>query len=1006
MAKFGVLGPLTIEGPPGHWPVLRGERQRALLAVLLLNAGEHVGVGALVDAIWPDSPPKSHVSNLYTYVSRLRERIDGLRVEYGPRGYRLDATADELDLLAFRAAVADGRLAARSGDLASASVHFRNALAQWRGPVLGGQHPPLLDAQVARLESERLAVFEDCVDAELSGLPPGRHGELTGELQAMITEHPLRERLAAQLMTALHRAGRQGDSLAVYQRLRATLVEQLGVEPGAEARRVHAAVLRGEDPVPRQATTTGPHWPICQLPPDIGDFAGRGGELAELSALLGEERGVPVVLISGEPGAGKSTLAVRAAHQLRAAYPDGQLFVPLSGTTSPREIGSVLTDLLGTLGVAGSAVPEDEKARAAMFRGRLTDRRVLVVLDDVAEPEQARALLPGTPGSAVLITSRRRLSALEGAYRLTLGPFSDADATTLLRALAGAARVGGAAADAARIVAACGNLPLALRIAGSRLAVRPLLPLGKLADRLEDEVRKLDELTMSDLEVRGSIGLSYRGLRPRTQQVFRRIGWCRSADLPGWAVTTLIDDEDVDTPVEELIETSLLEPVGLDATGEPRYRMHDLVKAYATGIDTAGAAVPGERMAAVRSLVAAAVYLADAAAAKLPRTVPMPDPVRLVPPRPLPEDLVTRLLERPEAWFATERANLINAVRVVCSLGWLDEALLLIDRLSVYLYLHGHHADMRAGYRTLLDAARDRGEADLAAIAAANLALLRHSRGEYEEAAVQYRECAKEFEELGDRLTHAWVSANFAHCLLGLGRAEEALRTVEHAHELYGGDGSDAWTSALIRMRGAESAALHRLGRVSDAAEIDRGTVALAGESADPCRLGPALEVLSWSLLLTGRTGEAAEAAGESVRLLRPTAARAALARSLRTRGAVHARLGDRVAAVADFEEARELAKELTDRPRELSCTRAIAASWIGEGRAARAVPVLRACVDEFRAMGGRPAAGLTLDLLGRAYEVTGDGARARAAREAARELAEPNDANAAAVRESLFALA
>ncbi|WP_290057253.1 AfsR/SARP family transcriptional regulator, partial [Amycolatopsis solani] len=404
MAHFGVLGPLAVEGAPGHWVALRGERQRTLLAVLLVNAGQYVHVDVLVEALWPGGPPKSYTSNLHTYLSRLRERIDGLRVEHGPLGYRLRVEPGELDLLVFRAAAAEGK---RAGDAVAAAAHYRRALAQWRGPVLAGLHVPRLDADVARLESERLAVFEDCVDAELTA---GRHGELTGELQAMITEHPLRERLAAQLMIALHRAGRQGDALEVYRRLRTTLIEELGVEPGAEARRVHAAVLRGEDPVPRLPP---PVWPVCQLPPDIGDFTGRDAELAELTGVLGDDRGVPLAVLSGEPGAGKSTLAVRAAHRLRARFPDGQLYVPLAG----RDIGEVLADLLRALGVPGPAVPDDVRARAAVFRGRLTDRRVLVVLDDAVDPGDVRALLPGTPGCAVLVTSRRRLSGLAGAHR-------------------------------------------------------------------------------------------------------------------------------------------------------------------------------------------------------------------------------------------------------------------------------------------------------------------------------------------------------------------------------------------------------------------------------------------------------------------------------------------------------------------------------------------------------------------------------------------------------------
>ncbi|GHG36066.1 MULTISPECIES: AfsR/SARP family transcriptional regulator [Amycolatopsis] len=970
MAHFAVLGPLAVESPPGRWAVLRGERQRTLLAVLLLNAGRHVPVDVLVEALWPDGPPKSSASNLHTYLSRLRDRIDGLHVEHGPSGYRLHVEPEELDLLVFRSAVAEGR---RTADPVAAAGHYRRALALWRGPVLAGLHVPRLDADVARLESERLAVFEDCVDAELTA---GRHGELTGELQAMITEHPLRERLAAQLMIALHRAGQQGSALEVYRRLRTTLIEELGVEPGAEARRVHAAVLRGEDPVPRLPPAV---WPVCQLPPDIGDFTGRDAELAELAEVLDAGSGVPVAVLSGEPGAGKSTLAVRAAHRLRARFPDGQLYVPLAG----RDIGEVLADLLRALGVPGPAVPDDVRARAAVFRGRLTDRRVLVVLDDAVDPEHVRTLLPGTPGCAVLVTSRRRLSGLAGAHRLALGPLSGADAAELLHRLAGA-RVARERADAERIITACARLPLALRIAGSRLAIRPHLRLGELAGRLEDEVRRLDELTVSDLAVRSSIALSYEGLRPAARRAFRLLGRCRLADLPAWAVTTLVDDPD--EAVEELVEASLLEACGADETGEGRYRMHDLVRLYAAELDDP---VPSEGL---RTVLAATLALADAAAARLPRTVPMPPPAHAAPAQPLPDSLVERLLARPEDWFAAERANL---VLLLGTLGPRD-ALLLLDRLGVYLYLHGQYADMRAAYETLLAA-----EPPLATVAEATLTLLRHARGEYEEAAARYRACAKELESQGDRRTHAWVSANLAHCLIGLGRAEEALETAAHARELFTVDGS----ADLGWVRAAESAALLRLGRIVEAREVDRAALAAARSSGDARVLGEALHGFAWSSLLTGDDPGAVAAIAESVDLLRGTMARSSLAKSLRTRGAISAATGAREDATAAFGEARELARELDERPRELSCTRALAAAWIGEGRAAQAIPVLRACLDEFREMGGKAATGLTWLVLHHAHLATADPKAAQEAAAEAAELLDPRDASAAALRRALLAL-
>ncbi|MFJ4100640.1 AfsR/SARP family transcriptional regulator [Amycolatopsis japonica] len=993
MPRFGVLGPLTIEDPPGRRTTPRGDHQRALLAVLLLNANSSVPVDALVETLWPDTPPKSYSSNLHTYVSRLRARFEGLEIERDPHGYRLVVAPADLDLLSFREAAAAGKAAARAGDPAAAAGHYRRALAEWRGPVLSGLHIPRLDADVARLESERLAAFEDCVDAELSD---GRHGELTGELQAMITEHPLRERLAAQLMIALHRAGRQADSLAVHRDLRATLVEELGVEPGAEVRRVHAAVLRGEDPVPSAKAT--PIFPICQLPPDISDLAGRESEIAKLSELLGDGAGVPVAVVTGEPGAGKSTLAVATAHRLRRSFPDGQLFVPLAGASDPRDLSDVLGDLLRALGVTGPAIPDDVEARAAVYRGRLADRRVLVVLDDAASPEQVRALLPGTPGTAVLITSRRRLSGLAGADRLPLAPLSGAEAMTLLARLAGPDRVGAERADAERIAKACGNLPLALRIAGSRLAMRPGLPLGKLAGRLEDEVSRLDELQVSDLQVRGSIALSYQALSPAARRAFRLIGRCRTLDLPAWAVTTLIDDEGADEAIDELVEASLLEATDLDATGEQRFRVHDLVRVYATELGRERE-TRAERVATVAKVSDAALCLADTAARRLPRTVPMPLSDHDVPAQPLEAELVERLLRDPGTWFSVERANLVSAVSSLCAVGWRRKALRILERLSAYLYLHSHYTDMRTSYETLRDAAHEAGDRHIAVIADANLAVLLHVRGEYERAAEGYRACSKDLAELGDLATRAWVETNLAHCLVGLGRAGESLHAATQAREM--STVEDSGTHA----RRAESAALHRLGKISEALEIDRRILAQARESADDRQLGVALQGLSWSLMLDGRQEEALATIEESVRVLRRTTAKSALAKSLRTQGAILAGAGRREGAVKAYENARRLAGALEERPRELSCTRAIAASWIGDGRADRAIPVLHRCLDEFRAMGGKPATGLTLHVLRRAYEAVGETEAAEAAGEEAKRLEVPHDANASTLVRLLLSL-
>lgn len=683
MTKFGVLGPLAIENGRGEGVQLRGERLRSLLAMLLFRANQRVSIPQLVDAIWLDLPPKSYASNLHTYVSRLRERLDGVRIDHTPNGYRLQVPPEDLDLLVFRAEADAGIRAARDGDPGRAAKHLRQALAQWRGQPLSDLRVPQLATEASWLEAERLAAQEECIDAELAS---GHHAELVGQLQSMLAENPLRERTASQLMCALHHCGQRAQALEVYRRTRTALVEELGVEPGSALRRAHAAVLNGEDRRQPASLVRASLWPVCQLPAAPADFSGREREISVLTDPA------PVTVISGEPGAGKTTLAVQVAHQLRADFPDGQLFIPLNGTTAQRDIGAVLTDVLRTLGVGAPAIPEDLQARAAAYRGMLADRRVLVVLDDATDLAQVRPLLPGVPGCAVLVTSRRKLSGLEGARRIVLGPLSDTEAGQLLGRIAGADRVKRDWVAATRIMAACGNLPLALRIAGSRLAVRPHLDLATLAYSLEDERRRLDELTVSDLEVRGSIALSYQALTPFAQDALRAIARCRNTEQPAWATTALINHPASDGIVEELVEASLLQPVRKDATGEPRYKVHDMVRLYAVEL---GAAMDSraDRVASIRGLVDASIGLADRAARELsPDALPHAD----LPPQPLPDDLIDRLLADPEEWFAAERENLVTAVESMCALGWRTEAELLTQRLAIFLHLHEHHTDLRA----------------------------------------------------------------------------------------------------------------------------------------------------------------------------------------------------------------------------------------------------------------------------------------------------------------------
>jgi DNA-binding SARP family transcriptional activator/tetratricopeptide (TPR) repeat protein len=966
--KFGVLGPLQITGRDGRWLRLRGDRQRSLLAMLLFHANERVPTERLVDALWPDIPPKSYASNLHTYVSRLRERLGDTLIDHAGPGYRLRVADGDLDLLTFRVASENGRQALKDGDPRAAARHLRHALAQWRDRPLADLTLPALDAEIARLETERLTVFEDCVEAELEA---GRHAELVGELQAAVVEHPLRERLVGQLMRALQGAGRQADALGVYRTARETLVEETGLEPGAELRTVHGEILRGDE------------WPIRQLPASIRAFTGRDDVVDELTDLLTEPDCPPVVL-TGEPGVGKSTLAIRVAHRVADEFPDGQLYAHLAGATAPRPVDDVLADLLRSLGVTGPGIPDGTHAKAAVLRSRLADRRVLLVLDDAADPGQVGPLLPGTPSTTVLVTSRRRLTGLVNAHRVTVGSLTDTEAVALLATVAGP-RVAADPVGASRIAAACGNLPLALRIAGARLVLRPQLRLATLADRLADQRRRLDELSVTDQQVRSSIALSYAALTPPAQATLRIIGAANVNNLPAWTITVQQGDVAGEEAVDELLESSLLQPAGVDACGEPRYEMHDLVLTFARERLMAedGTEVCDRASQRVLDAILAVV---DLLGRDLPAVFPAVDGGEPAPALPLPAETVARYVADPIGWFAGERTSLVDGIGRIARFGRYLVAARIFERLARYLWPRGAYSDLRVCATAVGDAARAAGDERVEVWAETVYARLLHVRGHYADAVEKYRWCAARL--TGDEPALAWVLTNLADCLTGLGVPEEALALTDRAASLSTSDSVAA----------ARSAALNRLGRPAESVRVDTGALAAARESAEPRAVARALQSLSWSLALTGELDRAASAAEEAVALLRETTDRSALARSLRTLGAIHAGRGERARALAAFAECRAIAEQINEVPRVLSSRRAIAAGWVGDGRAADAAAELRLCLAAYREMGSTSSMAITWRLLAAAHDALGEHDDADKARAEADRIADPRDANVRAL--------
>ncbi|MFI6905791.1 BTAD domain-containing putative transcriptional regulator [Nonomuraea sp. NPDC050394] len=544
---LGLLGPVRARRGPAELD-LGSPKQRLLLAALVLAEGRTLGRDQLIDVLWADDPPATARNVLRTYASRLRGVLGREALVSVGSGYRLVRVST--DLAEFERLRDAGRLP--------------EALALWRGEALADLPGPYAEARRAALEEERLAVLERRLAADLEA-----GAEVTGELGALVAAYPLRESVRALLMRALYRAGRQSEAIGVFTEARRVLDEELGVEPSSELADVYRQVITGTLPAgtagPSSAGTAGPL--PAQLPGDIPDFTGRQEAVQAVEELLR----TGVVAISGLGGVGKTALAVHVAHRVRERYPDGQLHVDLRGAgADPADPALVLERFLDALGAG--RVPPDQDERAALLRTLTVDRRVLFLLDNAVSAAQVRPLLPSGPGSGVLVTSRARLSDLIGARHVDLDVLPEREAVALFTALA---RVP-SGRTAARVAEACGYLPLAVRVAGARLAARPRWTVEDLLARLS--AQPLGELRVGDLGVEASFALSYDQLGEELARGFRRLAVPDSAELTVELAAAVLgrDAREAERTCEELVDLSLLESA---AAG--RYRYHDLLRDFA-----------------------------------------------------------------------------------------------------------------------------------------------------------------------------------------------------------------------------------------------------------------------------------------------------------------------------------------------------------------------------------------------------------------------------------------
>lgn len=594
--RFRVLGPL--QAWRGGEPVaLGGSTMPALLTGLLLSANHDLSGNVLASLVWDAAAAPAHPhAAVQNGVMRLRRALGPNVVETSHHGYRIRAGIDELDLLEFRHLMATTEDHLARGAEPTALAALDRALGLWQVPVLGNVRSGAVQRDVVPQLMER---FLDAHErrAELC-LRLERHGTLVGELAEVARAFPFRERLAGSLMVALYHSDRQADALAVYERLRRSLAEELGIDPGEQLRELHLKILRADPDVylashqsvravqveaGAAATAVVP----SQLPPGIADFTGRDREVSLVSDLLTSQEDVAggprIAMVGGPAGAGKTTLAVHVAHLLRPEFPDGQLYVDLQGTTCPAEPADILSRFLRALGVAGSAIPADLEERAAMYRSMMADRRMLVVLDNAAGERQIRPMMPTCPDSAVIVTARKRITTLPGGRPMQLGMLDDPEAVRLLEHVAGADRISGELPDAHLLVKLCGGLPLALRIAGARFAARPHWRLSTLTDLLSDRRSRLSELSHGDLDVRASLMLSCQELAPVPRTLLRRIGLLDAPDFPAWVCAALLDTSigGAREAADCLIDAQLLEVIGQGTPSGIRYRCHDLIRELA-----------------------------------------------------------------------------------------------------------------------------------------------------------------------------------------------------------------------------------------------------------------------------------------------------------------------------------------------------------------------------------------------------------------------------------------
>ncbi|WP_330239664.1 AfsR/SARP family transcriptional regulator [Streptomyces sp. NBC_00525] len=913
--EFRLLGTVCVDTLTGPLP-LGPAKRRSLLAALLLHANTPVSMARLTDCLWDDEPPLHARTVIQGHVSRLR----ALLVDADAEAYGVElATLGDAYVLRVPETLLDSQrfeellmLAREQRGPADTVLMLKEALSLWEGPALTGTYASApLQAAAHALEESRLSTVEQLARAygEL-----GEHHRAAAVLRAESVAHPLRESLAAGLVTALYRSGRQSEALDCFHRTRRLLADELGIDPGRELADAYARILRGDEgPVRRtepagapEAVAAGPVAPGPQAPdaanaPDTtgaeaGDhgpgapaapavpyggaalaaapvlaaaqavdllpraprgFHGRGAELTALSRAAAGE--APVCLVTGPAGVGKTALALHWARRSPAAFPDGRLFADLRGfgdTAEPTPL-EVLREFLLALGVAPRRVPESAAGAAALFRS-LTDRlSLLVVLDNARASAQVRPLLPGGADCVTLVTSRHRLEGLiasDAAVPVPLDILEPPDGTALLAGVLGEERVLAEPVAAGRLAELCGGLPLALRVTAARLAGRPQWTLAAMADELADERSRLSYLNVEDTGVSAALRLTVQQLPADAVHHLSRLGHHPGSHFDPYTAAALAGSDPVTAgaALERLAAAHLV-----TEAGPGRWILHDLVRLYARGLDPE--AGPDALRGVLDHYIATALAAADTAEPGGEPCFVLPDGYRA-------PAAIRDFTDRTAAmrWLAAEREDLTLAAAAARAAG-------LDDRAWRIILLQWPHMvwRVRDGWTPMLElalaAALDLKDPYAESRVRNLLGWVLTEEGRTGEAVAVLDPSPGLARQCGDRLGEATALVNLAIVQAEQGDLELAMESCERALEL-AREEPDAHTEML---------ALQHLARMQLTAGRPQDALDSARTAFD---LGPEQEEAARRVLLLSVSGEARLALGaeeEGIRLLDEAASEA-----------------------------------------------------------------------------------------------------------------------------------